>query len=255
SPPWTLALTYNNGVGWAKGFWVLSLTEPLFKSISRTDHLNMKKVLDVVMFDLDGTLADTGRDLADAVNHTRAHFDLSPLPDSVVHSYVGRGVERLLKHSLPEKTPDHFLEVMRVFLDWYENHLLDATVLYPNVHETLDYFCKKRRAVVTNKMVRLTVAVLRGLDVEKHFDAIVGGDSGPQKKPDPALLNYVLDRFQLPAARALMVGDGDTDIEAGKRAGVLTCGVTYGLRPREELVAAGPDILIDDLAELSRYFC
>jgi phosphoglycolate phosphatase len=215
----------------------------------------MKKVLDVVMFDLDGTLADTGRDLADAVNHTRAHFNLSPLPDSVVHSYVGRGVEHLLKHSLPEKTPDHFLEVMRVFLDWYENHLLDATVLYPNVHETLDYFCKKRRAVVTNKLVRLTVAVLRGLGVEKHFDAIVGGDSGPQKKPDPSLLNYVLDRFQLPAARALMVGDGDTDIEAGKRAGMLTCGVTYGLRPREELVAAGPDILIDDLAELSLYFC
>jgi phosphoglycolate phosphatase len=215
----------------------------------------MKKAVDLVMFDLDGTLADTGRDLADAVNHTRAHFDLPPLPDSLVRSHVGRGVEHLLKHSLPEETPENFLEVMRVFLERYENHLLDTTVLYPNVREALDYFHSKKRVVVSNKMRRLTVAVLRGLGVEKQFDAILGGDSGLQKKPDPGLLNYVLEHFQVPAASALMIGDGDTDVEAGKRAGVFTCGVTYGLGSREELVAAEPDILIDDLAQLSRYFC
>jgi 2-phosphoglycolate phosphatase len=214
----------------------------------------MKRVVELVMFDLDGTLADTGRDLADAVNHTRAHFDLPPLPDSLVYSHVGRGVEHLLKHSLPEEAPDQFLEVMRVFLERYETHLLDATVLYPNVHETLEYFQNKKRVVVSNKMHRLTLAVLRGLGVEKHFDAILGGDSGPHKKPHPGLLNYVLDQFQVSPASALMVGDGDTDVQAGKLAGVLTCGVTYGLANREELVAAGPDFLIDDLAQLSRYF-
>jgi phosphoglycolate phosphatase len=214
----------------------------------------MKRVVELVMFDLDGTLADTGRDLADAVNHTRAHFDLPPLPDSLVYSHVGRGVEHLLKHSLPEEAPDQFLEVMRVFLERYETHLLDATVLYPNVHETLEYFHNKKRVVVSNKMHRLTLAVLRGLGVEKHFDAILGGDSGPHKKPHPGLLNYVLDQFQVSPASALMVGDGDTDVQAGKLAGVLTCGVTYGLGNREELVAAGPDFLIDDLAQLSRYF-
>jgi phosphoglycolate phosphatase len=214
----------------------------------------MKRAVELVMFDLDGTLADTGRDLADAVNYTRAHFALPPLPDALVCSYVGRGVEYLLKHSLPEESPDQFLEVMRVFVERYENHLLDATVLYPNVHETLDYFRSKKKVVVSNKIQRFTVGVLRGLGIEKHFDAILGGDSGPRKKPHPGLLNYALDQFQAAPASALMVGDGDTDVQAGKLAGVLTCGVTYGLGSREELVAAEPDVLIDDLAQLPGYF-
>jgi phosphoglycolate phosphatase len=215
----------------------------------------MKRPIDLVMFDLDGTLADTGRDLADSVNHTRAHFNLEPLPETLVYTHVGRGVEHLLRHSLPKDSIDHFQEVMRVFLARYESHLLDTTILYPGVHEVLDYFRGKRRVVVSNKMHRLTVAVLRGLGVENQFDAILGGDSAAEKKPHPALIHDVLNRFQIVPAHALIVGDGDTDVEAGKRAGVVTCGVTYGLGSKEGLIAAKPDVLIDDLAELSGYFC
>src|SRR5215467_3053656 len=178
----------------------------------------MKKPIKLVMFDLDGTLADTGQDLADAVNHTRAHFDLEPLPEALVHGHVGRGVEHLLRHSLPEDSADHFAEVMRVFLARYDGHLLDTTILYPGVNEILDYFRDKQKVVVSNKMHRLTVAVLRGLGVENQFDAILGGDSVAEKKPHPALLNAALTRFGVPAARAVMVGDGDIDVEAGKRA-------------------------------------
>lgn len=215
----------------------------------------MKKAIDLVMFDLDGTLADTGRDLANAVNHTRDYFNLQPLPDSLVLAHVGRGVEYLLKHALPEENQDHFRRIMGVFLQHYEQHLLDTTVLYPGVEGVLEHFRAKRRVVVSNKMYRLTLEVLRGLGVEKYFDAILGGDSAPEKKPHPALINRVLDRFQIAASDALMVGDGDTDIEAGKSAGVVTCGVTYGLGNKEALKAASPDFLIDDLAELARYFC
>jgi HAD superfamily hydrolase (TIGR01509 family) len=197
------------------------------------------------MFDLDGTLADTGQDLADAVNHTRDYFNLEPLPEALVYTHVGRGVEHLLRHSLPEDSANHFQEVMRVFLAHYEDHLLDKTILYPGVHDVLDYFSGKRRVVVSNKMHRLTVAVLRGL----------GGDSAPEKKPHPALIHQALNRFEILPGQGLIVGDGDTDIEAGKRAGVLTCGVTYGLGNRAALVASAPDLIIEDLAELSRYFC
>jgi phosphoglycolate phosphatase len=215
----------------------------------------MKRPIDLVMFDLDGTLANTGQDLADAVNHTRVHFDLEPLPEELVFTHVGRGVEHLLRHSLPEDSIDHFQEVMRVFLARYENHLLDTTILYPGVHEVLDYFRDKRRVVVSNKMHRLTVAVLRGLGVEKQFDAVLGGDSAAEKKPHPALVHDVLARFKILPTHALIVGDGDTDVEAGKRAGIITCGVTYGLGNKEALVAAQPDILIDDITELSQHFC
>jgi 2-phosphoglycolate phosphatase len=215
----------------------------------------MKRLVDLVMFDLDGTLADTGLDLADAVNFTRAHFGLVPLAERMVYTHVGRGVEHLLKQTVPEASPAHFDEIMRVFLDRYENHLLDRTVLYPGVPSALDYFHGKRRAVVSNKIERLSVAVVRGLGIESHFDAILGGDSAAEKKPHPALLNLLLRRFEIPAANALMIGDGDTDIEAGKRAGVMTCGVTYGLGNGDDLMAAGPDFLIDDLCQLAKYFC
>lgn len=215
----------------------------------------MKKSIDLIMFDLDGTLADTGHDLADAVNFTRAHFQLAPLPEKLVYANVGRGVEHLIQRSLPQAGPERFAEAMRVFLQHYEKHLLDRTVLYPGVREALKYFRGKRRLVVSNKIHRLTLAVLRGLGVADEFDDVIGGDSAPEKKPHPAPLTLALEQFRVSAACALMVGDGDTDIEAGKRAGVWTCGVTYGLGDLDALVAAKPDVLIDDLGELSNYFC
>jgi len=215
----------------------------------------MKKSLQLVMFDLDGTLADTGHDLADSVNFTRREFSLPPLPDLAVYANVGRGVEHLLKQSFPEAGPEKFPRVMLVFLAYYEAHLLDRTVLYPDVREVLCYFGAKRRAVVSNKMHRLTVAIVQGLGVAREFDAILGGDSVVEKKPHPAMLQLVLERFQIAPADALIIGDGDTDIEAGKRAGVITCGVTYGLGSQDAVRAACPDITIDSLAELTDYFC
>jgi phosphoglycolate phosphatase-like HAD superfamily hydrolase len=198
----------------------------------------MKRSVDLIMFDLDGTLADTGPDLADSVNYTRSRFELSPLPQQLIYTHVGRGVEYLLRHAVAKEAPFQFSEIMRVFLEHYQQHLLDRTVLYPHVHEVLNYFHGKRNAVVTNKLHHLAVTVLRGLGIENRFDAVLGGDSGAEKKPDPALLR----------------GDGDTDIQAGKWAGVITCGVTYGLANKGDLIAAKPDFLIDDLAQLAQYF-
>ena len=215
----------------------------------------MKKSLELVMFDLDGTLADTGHDLVDSVNFTRGHFNLPPLPAPAVHANVGRGVEHLLKHSLPEMTEANSSTIMQVFLKHYENHLLDRTVLYPGAVEVLHYFRAKRRAVVSNKIRRFTVAVLQGLGVEGEFDAILGGDSSAEKKPHPAMLQSVLQRYHIDPANAVIVGDGDTDIEAGKRAAVITCGVTYGLGNKDAMRAAGPDVTIDSLIELADFFC
>ena len=90
------------------------------------------------MFDLDGTLANTGPDLADAVNFTRAHFHLAPLALQTIYANVGRGVEHLVRHSLTIKGPEHFHEALRVFVVRYEAHLLDNTALYPGVRAVLD---------------------------------------------------------------------------------------------------------------------
>jgi phosphoglycolate phosphatase len=213
----------------------------------------MKKEVDLLMFDLDGTLAATGRDLAGSVNYTRSLLGLEPLDESIVYRHVGHGTEHLLRSSLPESYENRFEEILDRFLKHYEEHLLDTTVLYPHVEEILDRFSGKKRAVVTNKREYLAVAVLRGLGIESCFDAIVGGDSGLSKKPDPSSVTRVLTDLKVAPEKAVIIGDGDTDIKAGKAAGVYTCGVTYGLCEREELVAARPDVLIDDLRELKNY--
>jgi 2-phosphoglycolate phosphatase len=206
------------------------------------------------MFDLDGTLADTGRDLAESVNYTRSQFDLASLAAHSVYRHIGRGVDHLLKHAIPELGQDRFEEIRQIFLAHYEEHLFDQTTLYPGIRKVLDDFSGKRRAVVSNKIYRLALKLLKGLGVENCFDAVFGGDSAADKKPHPALLNAALAQFRLPATRALMVGDGDIDIEAGKRAGVLTCGVTYGLGDKNDLMAAHPDVIINQPIELGNYF-
>jgi 2-phosphoglycolate phosphatase len=213
----------------------------------------MKRDVELIMFDLDGTLAATGRDLADAVNTVRFRLELEPLDDRLVYSHVGRGVEYLLRHSLPPAYQDKFEEVMDIFLKHYEEHLLDTTVLYPSVEETLERFSGKKKAVVTNKRQYLASAVLRGLGIEACFDAVIGGDCGMNKKPDPSCIRHLLDRFKIAPDKAVIVGDGDTDIEAGRRADVHTCAVTYGLGDKEQLAAAEPDFMIDDLKELTQY--
>lgn len=205
------------------------------------------------MFDLDGTLAATGRDLANSVNYVRAVLNLEPLDDAYVYRSVGHGTEHLIRSSLPEGYENRFDEILARFLRHYEEHLLDTTVLYPRVVEILERFGGKKKAVVTNKRLGLSLAVLRGLGIEGRFDAIVGGDSGFDKKPDPASIRHVLATLKVEPGRALMIGDGEPDVKAGRAAGVGTCGVTYGLCREEDLAAARPDFLIGDLGELENY--
>ena len=213
----------------------------------------MKKQIDLLMFDLDGTLAATGRDLANSVNYIRRTLGLDPLDDGYVYSRVGYGTEHLLRQSLPNGYERRFEGILERFLKHYEEHLLDTTVLYPHVEEILERFRAKKKAVVTNKRLNFSVAVLRGLGIEAAFDIIVGGDSGLERKPDPSSLRHVLSELDVAADKALIIGDGEPDIKAGKAAGVHTCAVTYGLCNAAELLAMRPDFAIADLKELPDY--
>ena len=143
----------------------------------------MKRRVDLILFDLDGTLADTGADLANAVNFTRAQFDLPPLAAASIHAHVGLGVEHLLRRTFPINSPEQYQRVSGIFTPYYQAHLLDQTVLYPDVLEILDYFRNKRRIVATNKIQRFAEAVVSGLGVGDQFDLILGGDSVAEKNP------------------------------------------------------------------------
>jgi phosphoglycolate phosphatase len=206
----------------------------------------------LVVFDLDGTLVDSSRDLATATNAALAEVapGVAPLSLDVVRSFVGEGAGVLIARSLAEAgIHKRVEEVLPTFLDLYRRCLLETTRLYPGVVETLDRLGGRILAVLTNKPGDLSRAILAGLGVADRFARIYGGGDFPGRKPDPAGLLLLLEDLGARPEEAVLVGDSAVDIRTGRAAGVPTVGVTYGLNP-ESLQEAPPDVTISDIRDL-----
>ena len=197
--------------------------------------------VEFLIFDLDGTLADTGQDLVTAVNYTLKALGLATLDHRLIISFVGDGVQELIKRSLGGENQESFTRAMKIFLEYYRDHLLDQTVLYPGVRECLDYFSAKRKVVISNKRQDFTLRIVQGLGIAPFFEDIVGGDVMPYKKPDPRLVEPYLKRFHVPREQTVVVGDGPNDILLAKNAGVWSCACLNGLAPRDNLLKLRPD--------------
>jgi len=208
------------------------------------------KQVRLLVFDLDGTLVDSKQDLALSVNAMRREMGLAPLPLDQIASYVGHGVTLLVRRSLGTLATDENVEKgLAFFLSYYRDHMLDNTAPYPGVGEALEKLAGHKMAVLTNKPVHFSREMLTRLGFASHFEYIYGGNSFPQKKPDPAGLYKLMEDLQISARATLMVGDSDTDVLTGRNAGVWTCGVTYGFGAHT-LQAVPPDLVIDDMREL-----
>ena len=206
---------------------------------------------DLIIFDLDGTLIDSKLDLANSVNFTRQQMGLSPLKHTVIFSYIGDGAATLIHRAMGEGLSESDVQrALDIFLGYYREHLLDNTTLYPGVADALNALKGLKLAVLTNKPVKPSVAILQGLRVQDNFAVVYGGNSFEQKKPHWRGIEQILLDTQTLRQRALMVGDSHIDIQTGRNAGVATCGVTYGLAS-DTLNEPAPDFLIDDLRQLT----
>ena len=207
---------------------------------------------DLIVFDLDGTLVDSKLDLVLAVNAARADTGMAPLEPELIYSYVGNGAPTLIRRSLgPRASQQQADRALEFFYEYYRDHMLDNTTLYPRVQETVDSLLDSGRnlAVLTNKPVRFSTLMIERLGLAAHFRRVYGGNSFKAKKPDPYGLNLLMEEMGAAKARTLMVGDSAVDVRTARNAGVASCGVTYGLQP-ETLVAEPPEILLDDIGEL-----
>jgi phosphoglycolate phosphatase len=207
---------------------------------------------ELLIFDLDGTLIDSKRDLTDSVNATRIWKGLDPLPDDIVSAYVGNGAPMLIRRALPHCTDDELAEALQFFLAYYREHMLDATVLYPGVREALDRLLVEQvpMAILTNKPVKFSVRLIDGLGLDGHFFQIYGGNSFEEKKPHPIGIERLLEESGADRGRTIMVGDSGIDVMTARNASVQACGVTWGFQP-ETFEKAPPDFLIDDLRQLA----
>jgi phosphoglycolate phosphatase len=208
----------------------------------------------LLIFDLDGTLIDSAKDLAISMNATRAHFGMPPLDPKLIYSYVGNGAAVLVRKALGPEVGDELAETaLRFFLNYYRGHALEHTQPYQGVREMIEQVSADghRLAVLTNKPVRISRDIIAALGLQSHFNWVYGGDSFAQKKPDPiGILTLIGDAATQPA-QTWMIGDSGVDIQTARNAGVRSCGVTWGFQP-EAFSENPPDLLIDEPGDLAR---
>jgi phosphoglycolate phosphatase len=208
--------------------------------------------MELLVFDLDGTLVDSELDLANSVNATLEKIGRKPLSVELIASYIGQGVIVLISRALGGDASQELIEQStEIFLNHYREHMLDNTATYPGVREALAELDGRKMAVLTNKPVNFSRAMLAGLGLADRFLQIYGGNSFENKKPDPVGLHRLMEETGTPASKTLMIGDSISDVLAGRNAGVWTCGVNYGFGA-PTLDEAPPDIRIDDLRELPK---
>ncbi len=214
------------------------------------------KKIKLVIFDLDGTLIDSELDLAASVNAMLRHYGRKELPIQVIGTYIGDGAPTLIRRALGDPADREFLQdALNYFLAYYRNHKLDNTYPYDGISKALEQIGHGERfprklAVLTNKPVRASQAIIAGLGLAEHFFQIYGGNSFETKKPDPFGANTLMREAGVTADETVMVGDSQVDILTARNAGLWSVGVTYGFAP-QTLEQVPPDVLVDSPAELA----
>jgi len=210
--------------------------------------------LNSVLFDLDGTLADTAPDLGYALNQQRLARGMDELPIDRLRAHASSGARGLLQKGFSIQPEDAgYLEMRDEFLDLYEKNLARSSALFPGVPSLLDEIEDRGLAwgIVTNKSERFTFPLLRALRLLDRARCVVCGDTTPYAKPHPAPLIEAMSKIGTTAARCVYVGDDERDVEAGHAAGMSVVVVRYGYlgngRPPEEW---GAELLVDSPAEL-----
>lgn len=211
--------------------------------------------MDLLIFDLDGTLINSETDLAHSVNATRVYMGRQPIDHDTVASWVGNGAPVLIRRALGPETSDEDIDrALAYFLQYYREHALDNTDLYPGVRTGLDRLRGDgvKMAVLTNKPVKISRSIIEGLGLADHFFQVYGGNSFEQKKPDPVGVEKLIGEAGTSRDDTAMVGDSYVDIRTARNAGITAVGVTWGLQP-ESLKEDPPDLLIDSMEQLEKY--
>jgi phosphoglycolate phosphatase len=207
--------------------------------------------IELIIFDLDGTLVDSRQDIVNAANFMLKSLSLKEKPAEEIVSYVGKGVDSFIIDSLGRNANSTKDKALEIFRSYYKQHPADNAYIYPGVCETLDYFKAKEKAVVTNRNHRSAEALLKKMGMANYFKNIIGDDNKICLKPSRCQIDKLLKKLSVEKReKVLMVGDMDIDVFAGKAAGVMTCAVTYGLGKKLDIERAMPDYIIDDMRRL-----
>jgi len=216
--------------------------------------MNLEKLLPVraLIFDLDGTLIDSKRDLIHSVNAMLLEMGREKRNEETISGYIGHGAPLLVSRALGGNAKEEEMRrALGFFLAYYEEHKLDTTCAYPGVAETVAELSRKQlpMAVLTNKPVRISVRILEALSLAKHFRVIYGGNSFETKKPDPFGANTILREFGAAPKQAMVVGDSEVDVQTARNAGAIAVAVNYGFGVHDRTQYPA-DIYIEKISDL-----
>ena len=207
------------------------------------------------IFDLDGTLADTLADLADATNYGLRQLGYPEHSYDSYRHFVGNGVQKLCYRALPEEHKDDTEKLLELFSEYYGEHFLDKTCLYDGIEDTVHRLCEAgaRVAIATNKPQNFARKIAAALLPDIKFVKVLGGCAERPKKPDIAIIREILAAIPEQDNKVYMIGDSDVDIMTGKSAGVSTIGCVWGFRGIDELQQAGADYIANKASDIADY--
>jgi phosphoglycolate phosphatase len=208
-----------------------------------------------LIFDLDGTLIDSKRDLIHSVNIMLREMGRQELAEEIISGYIGHGAPQLVARALGgDATEDQLKHALQFFLGYYEEHKMDTTCAYPGVAETLAQLQRKDlpMAVLTNKPARISVRILNALGLANYFRAIYGGNSFETKKPDPLGANTILRELGAAPGETMVIGDSEVDIQTARNAGMLAAAVNYGFGVHDRKLYPA-DVYLDSISDLVRF--
>ena len=209
---------------------------------------------DAVIFDLDGTLADTLEDIADAMNRVLARQGF-PIHDYAAYrQMIGRGLGNLVSETLPpaEWAAETIAANLEEMVGEYGRHCLVKTRLYDGIPELLGALRSEgvQLAVCSNKADELTQRIVHALTAPGTFEVVMGARPGVPLKPDPAAVLLAAERLGVPAGRTAYLGDSGIDMRTARSAGMIAVGASWGFRTRDELVENGASTVLDRPLEL-----
>ena len=205
-----------------------------------------------LIFDLDGTLIDSKRDLIHSVNAMLGEMGRAKLSEETISGYIGHGAPLLVSRAMGANAKEEELRRgLKFFLAYYEEHKLDTTCAYSGVSDALVELSRKQvpMAVLTNKPVKISVSILEALGLASYFRVIYGGNSFETKKPDPFGAMKILKEFGAAPREAIVVGDSEVDVQTARNAGVIAVSVNYGFGVHDR-VQHPADIYLEKLTDL-----
>ena len=208
----------------------------------------------LIIFDLDGTLLNTIADLGGSTNYALQQLSYPTHPIDAYRFFVGNGINKLFERALPEgeKNEANITRVREQFIPYYNDHNADATRPYPGIPELLEELQRRKLmiGVASNKYQFATAKLIAHFFPLIHFTAVFGQRDGVGRKPDPTIVHDIQAIARADNAKTFYAGDSGIDMQTAINAGVTSCGVTWGFRPRTEIASFHPDFIVDRPEEM-----